>query len=366
MDPRDGETLALLVHKGFLDADQARRAMSERSASESFPQVVARLGFLPGDEAERLWDNRVGEEPKLTRYRLTKRLGSGGTAIVFEAEDLKEGGKVALKVLREEYARVRARLERFVAEAKLLCDLEHDGLVKGLRVAKDKGTVFLAMELLPGETLEDRLVEGERFSEVEALRATRDVASVLAYLRRKGLVHRDLKPGNLLFAHDGSVKLIDLGFAARIGEVEASDTTVGTVAYIAPEQARGEGELDARADIYSLGATLYHLVVGEPPFAGDDNQEVLEKQVFAELSSERIKALGLSPTLHYFIEKMMAKDKAIRFQDADEIVRDIEEKLGDSLESEPTPPPARKQTRTRSQTRNTTRGATRSSRRRRR
>ncbi|MCA8972495.1 MAG: serine/threonine protein kinase, partial [Planctomycetes bacterium] len=332
MDARTGETLALLVHKGFLSADAARKALAERAEDETLPETIGRLGYLDTAEAVRLFGNRVGEEPQLTRYEIVRRIGDGGTAIVFEGIDRKSGEHVALKILREEFARDRARLERFVAEAKMLCELEHEGLVRGFRVAKDQGTVFLAMELLPSETLEDRLVAGERFGESEALRAIRDVASSLVYLRGKGIVHRDLKPGNMIRTEDGSVKLIDLGFAARIGSVEESSTTVGTVAYIAPEQARGEGDLDARADIYSLGATLYHLVVGEPPFAGEDNQEVLEKQVFAELSSERIKALGLSPTMHYLIEKMMAKDKAIRFQDASEIVCDLEEKIGDDLE----------------------------------
>lgn len=357
MDPREGETLALLVHKGFLAADEARRAMSERGEGEALAATIGRLGFLPAAEIERLWLNRVGEDPQLTRYRIVRRLGEGGTAIVFEAEDLKDGGHVALKILREEFARDSARLKRFVEEAKLLCELDHEGLVGGIRVAKDKGTVFLAMELLPTETLEDRLTAGERYSETEALRAIRDVAASLAYLRSKGFVHRDLKPGNLMFGDDGSVKLIDLGFTAKIGEGETSETTVGTVAYIAPEQARGEGELDARADIYSLGATLYHLVVGEPPFAGEDNQEILRKQVFAELSSEKIKELGLSPMLHYFIEKMMAKDKAIRFQDPAEIVTDLEDKLGDALEApDPAPRIERSAARTKKRGRPASRG----------
>ncbi len=334
MDARTAETLALLVHKGFVSADDARRALGERRADEGLPETLARLHMLDLAEAQRLFANRVGEDPQLTRYEVVRRLGEGGTALVFEGRDKKSGEPVALKILREDFARDSKRLERFVSEAKLLCELEHEGLVRGFRVAKDAGTIFLAMELLPRETLEDRLLAGQRFSEKEALRAVRDVARALVYLRSKGLVHRDLKPGNMIRCDDGRVKLIDLGFATRIGAASGGTTTVGTIAYIAPEQARGEGELDTRADIYSLGATLYHLVVGEPPFAGEDQREVLEKQVFVELSSERIKALGLSPTLHYLIEKMMAKDKAIRFQDAADIVSELDEKLGHSLDDD--------------------------------
>jgi len=190
-----------------------------------------------------------------------------------------------------------------------------------------------------GETLEDQLLRGDRFDEVDALRIVHAVASALAYLKNEGFVHRDLKPGNLMRDGQGAVRLIDLGFAVQVGNATESDVTVGTVEYIAPEQARGESGLDSRADIYSLGATLYHLVVGEPPFAGEDNQEVLLKQVMAELSSEKIKALDLSPQLHYFIEKMMAKDREIRYQEPAEVVADLEEKLGQALVAEPAPEP---------------------------
>lgn len=331
MDQAEAEYLARLVHKGFLAEADARRALAEIRTGESVADLLGRLGLMEPGEAARLCANKVGEEPQLTRYEIRRRLGEGGTALVFEALDRRTNEIVALKVLREEVARVPAKLRRFVEEAQLLCSLRHQNLVGGHRVARDKGSVFLAMELLPGETLEERLLRGERFAESEALRIVHQVAKVLAYLREQGFVHRDLKPGNLILSPNGRVHLIDLGFAAQIGDVEGGTTTVGTVEYIAPEQARGEGGLDSRADIYSLGATLYHLVVGEPPFAGDDNQEILIKQVMAELSSEKIKELDLSPTLHYFIEKMMAKDKAIRYQDPDEVVQDLEEKLGEQL-----------------------------------
>ena len=331
MNQAEGEYLALLVHKGFLKEADARAAMAERSEGESLPACLERLGHFLDGEAQRLFDNKVGESPQLLRYEIKERLGAGATAIVFEATDKKEGGTFALKVLREEVARVRAKLERFVEEAQLLCKLRHPTLVTGHRVARDRGTVYLVMDLVKGETLEDRLLRGDRFEEKDALNIVYQIAQCLAYLRSQGLVHRDLKPGNVMDAGNGNVVLIDLGFAAHIGEGGDSETTVGTVEYIAPEQARGEGGLDARADIYSLGATLYHLAVGELPFAGESNQEVLLKQVMAELSSERIKALDLSPQLHYFIEKMMAKDKDIRYQDPEELVHDLEEKLGDEL-----------------------------------
>ena len=330
MNQAEAEYLALLVHKGFVDADAARGALASRADDETLPALLGRLGLLELSEAERLFANRVGEAPSFSRYEVVERLGEGATAIVFEAIDRKEDQRVALKVLREEVARQPKQLKRFIDESQLLCRLHHAHLVTGKRVARDKGVVFLAMELLPRETLEDRLIEGERYAEDDALRYVYQVAQVLDYLRSEGFVHRDLKPGNMIL-DENRVVLIDLGFAAKVGEEHGGETTVGTVQYIAPEQARGESDLDARADIYSLGATLYHLVVGEPPFAGEDNREVLLKQVYAEISSSKIRELGLSPQLHYFIEKMMAKDRAVRYQTPADVVSDLESKLGDDL-----------------------------------
>jgi serine/threonine-protein kinase len=149
-------------------------------------------------------------------------------------------------------------------------------------------------------------------------------------LHGHGLVHRDVKQGNILWDADTErAVLIDLGFAARKDDAQVSsavsrdETTVGTVHYISPEQARGAGELDVRADIYSLGATLYHLVTGSLPFEGGSGEEVVAKQVLQELSSDKFRALQLSPQIHYFIEKMMAKEKEIRFQTPQQLATEV-------------------------------------------
>ena len=135
-------------------------------------------------------------------------------------------------------------------------------------------------------------------------------------------MHRDVKPGNILWSEERGAVLIDLGFAVQRGSEDGGETTAGTVHYIAPEQARGGG-LDVRADIYALGATLYHLTTGSLPFEGKTSEEVLAKQVLESLSGERIRALQLSPQLHYFLEKMMAKEPEMRFQDPQQLQHEI-------------------------------------------
>jgi serine/threonine-protein kinase len=318
-DAREVKFLALLVHRGLLSPEHARSALATNDPRAH----LARLGVVTEAQWDEWIETEAGARPKLTRYELGDLLGEGGQARVFAAVDRKSGEQVALKILRPELARDRVVASRFAAESKLLIELRCDNIVRGQRVAREGPAVFCAMERIDGECLQDTLARDGRLDPDEALAVVVQVARALGHLHERGLVHRDVKPGNIMRANDGRAVLIDLGFAVGGGDGESA-TTAGTVHYISPEQARGHGGLDVRADIYSLGATLYHLVTGSLPFQGADNQEVLAKQVLESLSGERIREMELSPQVHYFIEKMMAKDKEIRFQDPAQIVREVE------------------------------------------
>lgn len=316
----DIKLLALLVHRGVVPAAQAKAALA---SGDAVAHLVAAGVCTP--EQWRQWRlTEAGTRPVLTRYEVRELLGEGGVGRVFAAHDKVERRDVALKVLRAELATDPAQVDRFVREARLLMDLRHPHLVQGLRVAKEGGTIFFAMERLPGRSLQDVLAADGRLDEATALQAVVDVAGALGELHKRGLVHRDVKPGNVLWSEDRGAVLIDLGFAVPRDAGGDAETTAGTVHYIAPEQARGSGALDVRADIYALGATLYHLVTGSLPFEGETNDEVLAKQLLESLSGERIRDLALSPQLHYFLEKMMAKDPAIRFQDPAHLQREVE------------------------------------------
>lgn len=318
MNP-DLQLLAMLVHRGLVDEQAARSAMQ---SGDPRAWLVAR-GVCTDEQWRRWCATAGGTRPQLSRYELQEQLGEGGTARVFRAIDKTDGKVQALKVLRPELATDPAQVEAFVREARLLLDLHHDHIVRGIRVAKEGDTFFFAMEEVPGRCLQDLLRDEGRLDEETALAITVEVASALGALHARGLVHRDVKPGNILWSEERGAVLIDLGFAVpRAQGAPAADKTAGTVHYIAPEQAKG-GELDVRADIYALGATLYHLVTGSLPFDGGDSEEVLRKQVLESLSGERIRALALSPQVHYFIEKMMAKEREIRFQDPQQLQTEI-------------------------------------------
>ncbi|MEC8251898.1 MAG: serine/threonine-protein kinase [Planctomycetota bacterium] len=313
--------LALLVHRGDLAPEVAHGALSSGDPGS----YLAQRGVCTEAEWQQWLQTEGGTRPQLTRYELGALIGEGGVGRVFEATDKTDGRKVALKVLKPELASDPVQTERFVREARLLMSLEHAHVVKGLRVAKEGGTIFFAMEQLPGRCLQDVIADGElgRLDEEAALKVVVDIAGALAALHDQGLVHRDVKPGNVIWSEERGGVLIDLGFALQGDGEGGGDTTAGTVHYIAPEQARGEGGLDVRADIYALGATLYHLTTGSLPFEGKTSEEVLAKQVLESLSGDRIRALGLSVQLRYFLEKMMAKDVEMRFQSPQQLVDEV-------------------------------------------
>ncbi|WP_419191771.1 serine/threonine-protein kinase [Engelhardtia mirabilis] len=320
----DPEFLALLVHHGRLDVQQAEGLMDGIRAGGEPAALFAQALGLAETEVDELRRTRCGEQPEIPGYRLIERLGRGGTADVWAATDLRRKRRVALKVLRPDLAAQPAALRAFAAEAKLLCAHPHENLVACDGAARAGATVFMRLEAIEGRTLLEHLDEGEPFEEGEALRIVLEVARVLEHLERQGVVHRDVKPGNVMLARDGRVVLIDLGLAvADKGQSSAPGAAAGTVAYLSPEEASGAASGDSRSDIYSLGVTLFHLLVGRLPFEGSDDREVLAKQIFASLESKELQGRGLSPHVQYFVEKMMSKDADDRYQSWTELIADV-------------------------------------------
>ena len=329
--------LALLVHRGVLGRDAAEKLVPELKRGESLDALLEQRVGWDAAEIRRLRRTRAGEIPEIPGYEVGQRIGTGGTADVFQAREKKTNRLMALKVLKPACAAQPATLKAFVSEARLLERLEHPGLVRGFGVAKSGRTVFARMARVDGRTLLEELDDGRTFAEEEALGIVLEVAEALAYLEQQGIVHRDVKPGNIMLTRAGRVILIDLGFAG-CGEEDPppADSTVGTVAYLSPEQARGGAAADSRSDIYSLGLSLFHIVVGRLPFESSDDREVLRMQIMESLSSPELKGRGISPLLQYFIEKMVAKDAGDRYQSWSELIDDVRSNVAgrDSLDFE--------------------------------
>jgi serine/threonine-protein kinase len=262
-------------------------------------------------------------------YQILGKLGAGGMGLVFNARDIKNKRLVALKILYPKTVQNPTELARFAREAKLLIYFQHPNIVKGYQIGQFKGLYFLAMEYVKGPSVQNIIDKEKVVAEDLAINIILQAAHALDYLEHQGILHRDIKPDNLLLTPAKVVKLCDLGFAQpmvrKTGEAFSVETTSGTPQYMSPEQSRGQLDLDIRSDIYSLGATLYHMVTGKTPFSGTDNMEIMAKQVLEDLQSDEVKNRRLTPLTLYFIEKMMAKEKEIRYQNPAEVIADIKE-----------------------------------------
>ncbi|MGQ0613405.1 MAG: serine/threonine protein kinase [Planctomycetaceae bacterium] len=328
---RDIELASLLYRSGILSQEQIQGALGHqgRLLSEgknlTLPEVLVEQKQMTAEVAATFTLAPLEQLQPFGGYRLDGRIGDGASARVYRGTYLPKGLAVAVKVLHPEQALQEKPLKRFVREARLLCTLRHDNVVKGYECRNLKGFWFLSMEWLQGGTVLERIDKRGPLEANAALHVTRQVARALSFLYSQGIVHRDIKPGNMIVDDAWHVKLIDLGLCRILGKTEeASGTTVGTVGYISPEQAKGISDLDIRSDIYSLGVTLYHMVVGEVPFSGENDLEVMSKQILQSLKSDRLKSVNIAPYVHYAIEKMMAKDRDIRFQHPDDLVRELD------------------------------------------
>jgi serine/threonine-protein kinase len=223
------------------------------------------------------------------RYRIERELGQGGMAIVFLADDLRHSRKIALKVLRPEVAS-EIGADRFLREIRLAAGLTHPHILPLYDSGEADGLLFYVMPNMQGKSLRERLDAEKQLPLDEALRLTREVASALDYAHRQGVVHRDVKPENILL-HDGSAMVADFGIGKALSEAEAEITQtgmmLGTPAYMSPEQASGESAIDGRSDLYSLGCVLHEMLTGEPPFTGPNAQAIIAKRFIAPIPHVR-------------------------------------------------------------------------------
>ncbi|MFT7677509.1 MAG: serine/threonine protein kinase [Planctomycetota bacterium] len=324
MSPSDDvKFLALLVHRGYLDRSEAEPMIGALKHGESLDWLLLTGPGWDQERVDQLRKTSAGERPRIPGFEILGQLGAGGTAEVFKARDKKSGKALALKVLNYRSSQNQALLKGFIEEGKLLKTLRHDGLIKGYGVARSGETYLNRLELIEGRTLQEHLDDGQDFPEEVAFRIVLEIAEVLAYLGSNDLVHRDVKPGNVMLDGGGAVKLIDLGFCVNCDVANATGSAVGTVEYLSPEQAEGGAAADLRSDVYSLGVTLFQLTIGRLPFEGDGDEDTLRKAVMESLRSPELKARGTSPHLQYLIEKMMAKEADVRFQSWEELIEDV-------------------------------------------
>jgi len=259
------------------------------------------------------------------RYELAELVGTGGMSSVYRAHDRLLERDVALKVLHQQFTADDDYVERFRREARSVAQLSHPNIVTVIDRGEQDGRQFIVFEYVDGENLKSLVEREGPLPEAEAIGLTLQVARALGFAHEHGLVHRDVKPQNVLLNGDGRAKVTDFGIARSLevhGGLTQTGTVLGTSDYIAPEQARGS-RVDAQSDIYSLGAVLYELLTGDVPFPGDNFVAVAMRHINEPPPSVRERRPDVSPRLDAAIRRAMAKDPRDRFGSMDELCREL-------------------------------------------
>jgi serine/threonine-protein kinase len=269
------------------------------------------------------------ETPKhrIPGYRLVEKLGQGSMGTVYKGVQRSLNRVVAIKVMPPELGRNVNFVRRFLREARAVAKLNHPNIVSGIDVGEIGGWRYFVMEFIDGVTVGDILKRGGAMDERRSIRIIHQVAQALAHAHQYGMVHRDIKPDNIMIARDGVAKLCDLGLAKEPkegGSTTEEGLAMGTPNYISPEQAQGEGDIDIRSDIYSLGATFYHMVTGHLPFDGPNPAVIMTKHLLEPLPPPRTRNRALRRGTCQVIEKMMMKRRDDRYQEPSELIAHLE------------------------------------------
>ncbi len=305
-DPNQRSLADLLIEHNFITINQAKRIRGQVDDRRS--------GQIPG-------------------YQLISKLGKGAMATVYKARQNSLDRIVAVKVLPKRMSENPEFVDRFYKEGKAAAKLSHNNIVQAIDVGSSPdGYHFFVMEYIEGKTLYDVMQpppvgEGRNFSEAEALDIMIQITEAMVHAHDRGLIHRDIKPKNILLMPNRVAKLTDLGLARAVDDVESAESEAGkaygTPYYISPEQIRGDVDIDYRADIYSLGATMYHMVTGRPPFEGETPSAVMHKHLKQPLIPADHINTALSAGIGEIIDVCMAKKREERYNSTVDLLEDL-------------------------------------------
>ena len=328
----DEEKLANgLVSRGLMTNEEVKKHAPDGSlGAEGYLKKLTTVGLLTKAQAERAQlDLTLLVGQQIPGYVMLEKLGQGAMGVVYKALQTRLNRHVAIKLLKGKKTNDKEFFAQLEREARLAAKLSHNNIVQAIDIGSAGKFHYFVMELIDGKTIQDEMKAGKkRYEEKEAVEIILQIAQALDHASKRGLVHRDIKPANIVMTSDGIAKLADLGMA-RENTDEATNARekgmiIGTPNYIAPEQVQGKPDIDTRADIYSLGGTLYHMVTGQPPFVGNTVMEVLRMHEKAELIPPDHLNDSLSAGLGEVVEMMMAKDRNNRYGSPEALIKDLE------------------------------------------
>lgn len=295
-------------------------------------QILVKNGFVTAGQIKRLLnpseDSATNPLQQIPGFQIMQKVGAGAMATVYKAKQLSLDRIVAIKVLPKRLSENPEFVDRFYKEGRAAARLNHNNIVQAIDVGESGGYHYFVMEFVDGVTVYDDLGGGLMKDESRALDIIIQVAKALEHAHARGFIHRDVKPKNIMIAHDGIAKLADMGLARAADDAVAAEAEAGraygTPYYISPEQVRGVRDIDFRTDIYSLGATFYHMVTGRVPFDGPTPAAVMQKHLKEPLIPPDHVNHRLSTGLAEIIERMMAKDRDRRYASTTDVLMDLE------------------------------------------
>ncbi len=319
----------LISPEQLAEAMEARKKLLETGAGVSLEDVLLQKGYINTHQVTMI-HAAIGRSRTdlLPGYEILGKIGQGGMGAVYKARQLSMDRLVAIKIMLPNFAKEKDAVDRFLREARVLAKLSHPNIVRGIDAGHHNGVYYYAMEFVEGMSLASILAETGRLPADKAMAITRQVAAALDHAHHHGIVHRDIKPDNILMDRSGVAKLTDLGLAKfEVPQADASLTQtgliVGSPTYMSPEQALGQKDLDTRTDIYSLGLTLYEMLVGKRAYPEESPMMVLARKVNEELPVDALRHAGIEEGIVSLIRKMCAKKREQRQQSPSELLADL-------------------------------------------
>ena len=325
-----------VIHNKLVTEDQARECLDavdkarEMGVDATIEDVFKNKGFLTKTHISAA-NKALGRSSQQTisqigEFKITGKLGEGAMGVVYKAKQTSLARDVALKILPPRLAADEAFVERFIREARAAARLNHSNIIQVYAAGHEQGYHYMAIEFVDGASAQEVLKNQGKYPEKAALKLLLEISQALQQAHKAGIVHRDIKPDNIMLTLDGTAKLADLGLAKETLDSSVTQTgaVVGTPQYMSPEQATGDKDIDGRSDLYSLGASIYHLVAGSPPFGGRNVMQLIMQHINEPAPPLKSFAPHLSDTLCRIVDKMLLKDPDHRQQSAKELEDEVQ------------------------------------------